>query len=139
MLLKDIFAEDDHLYDETSKGYFWGEFIHGRFGAGINISVDKVLQNQLWVFEVTGMVVIGLSVNFSQSLSQIFLPPDKFLEVLIKKNLTFMLEQILILFNELLTSEPAVFIKEINFKHLLLVLSIGRTEQSCDHKRKIVP
>lgn len=50
-----------------------------------------------------------------------------------------MLEEILILFNELLTSKPAVLIKEVNFKHLLLVLSIGRTEQCRDHKREKVP
>ena len=72
------------------------------------------------------MVVVGLSRHLPYSLSQILLPPDESLEVfgLENKN-TFMLEQVLVLLYELLASEPAVLVEQVDFEHLLLVLGVG--------------
>ncbi len=42
---------------------------------------------------------------------------------------TFMLEQVLVLLYELLASEPAVLVKQVDFEHLLLVLWVGWAEK----------
>lgn len=70
----------------------------------------------LWTFPKVSLKSSCHHINFLKSL-------------LIKKN-TFVLEQILILLNQLLWSQPAILIKQINLKNLLLVLSVGWTEQS---------
>jgi hypothetical protein len=40
-----------------------------------------------------------------------------------------MLEQVFILLNKFLRSEPAILIKQVDLQNLLLILSVGRTEQ----------
>ena len=50
-----------------------------------------------------------------------------------------MLEQILILLDKLLTSQPAILIKQVDLQNLLFVLSISRAKQGCDHEGEEVP
>lgn len=52
-----------------------------------------------------------------------------FLKSALATKITFVLEKILILLNEFLTSQPAILVEEVDFQNLLLVLSVGWTEQ----------
>jgi hypothetical protein len=45
-----------------------------------------------------------------------------------------MLEEILILLDKLLASQPAILIKQVYLQNLLLVFSISRTEQGCNNE-----
>lgn len=49
-----------------------------------------------------------------------------------------MLEQILILLNQLLRPQPAIFVEQVNLQYLLLVFSVGSTEECSNHKGEIV-
>lgn len=64
-----------------SKWQFRSESFHWWFCWWVDVSVDEILENQFWVLEVTCVMVVGLSGNLSQSVSQILLPPNEFLEV----------------------------------------------------------
>ncbi len=84
-------------------------------------------------------MVVGLSVNLSQSFSQILLPPDEFFEIYIfTQIITFMLEKILVLLNQLLWPKPTIFIEQIDFQYLLFILSICWTEKSSNNEWEVV-
>lgn len=67
--------------NQWSKDGVESVWLHWWFGTWINISVNEILKKEFWVFEIAGVVVVGLSVDFFKSLSQIFLPPDELLEI----------------------------------------------------------
>ena len=50
-----------------------------------------------------------------------------------------MLEEVLVLLNKLLTSQPTILIEQVDFKDLLFVFSISRAEQSCNNEWEKVP
>ncbi len=55
--------------------------LHWGFGCWVDVTVDEVLEDELWIFEVTGVVVVGLSVHFLECFSEVFLPPNEFLKI----------------------------------------------------------
>lgn len=49
--------------------------MHGGFGRWIDIAVDEVLENQFGVLEVRSSVIVGLTIDLSNGLLEIFVPP----------------------------------------------------------------
>lgn len=49
-----------------------------------------------------------------------------------------MLEQVLVLLDEFLWSEPTIFIEQVNFKNLLFVFSVSRSEKGCNDEWEII-
>ena len=75
----------------SASNHFGGVGFHRGLWTGVDVSVDEVLKDQLWVFEIAGVVIIGLSVDFLKSLSQVFLPPDEFFQIWMIIMFTFVL------------------------------------------------
>ena len=76
------------------------ELFHGRFRVGVHIPVDKILKEELRVFEVACLVVIALAVDLAHGFGEVSFPPDPPFYVRGVK-------EILILLDELLRSEEA--------------------------------
>lgn len=55
--------------NQRSKDRVDGVDFHWWFWAGVNVSIDEVLKDKFWVLEVTGVVIVGLSVDFLESIS----------------------------------------------------------------------
>lgn len=50
-------------------------------GAGVRVSLNKVLKNELRILEIRGLVVISLSVDSSESFLEVFEPIDESLDI----------------------------------------------------------
>ena len=81
----------------------------------IGISFNEILQHQLRVGEVTSMVFIGLSMYIIQSFFQVFVEVNMSFE-------TGMFEQIFVFFKEFFGSVVDIFLEELHFERLSLVL-----------------
>lgn len=95
--------------------------LHGAGAVGISISADEVLEQNFRVLEIRGLVVIGLPVNEPESIPEVLEPPDELLEVCMSQIGTGMFEEILVLLDELLSTQPAVLIEQVDLEELPLV------------------
>lgn len=55
--------------------------LHGVVAAGVAIAADEVLQEQLGVLEVRGLVVVGLAVDLGEGVLEVVVPPDEAADV----------------------------------------------------------
>ena len=101
--------------DDASLGF------HGRSSVGVDVSVDEVLEKELGVLEITGLVIVGLSVNFVQCFLEIFSPPHELLDVYMSDEFTWVSEEVLVLLDQLLSPEVAVLVEEVGLEDLLAV------------------
>jgi len=74
-------------------------------------------------------MIIGLTMNACKGLLKVLVPPDETAEII-------MLEEILILFHKLLSTQPAVLIEEVDFGDLRSVFTVSKVENACIYQRE---
>ena len=80
------------------------KLLHRRVIIGIDVPVNEILEQQFGIFEIAGLVVIALPIDFSHGLSEISFPPHKLLNIR-------GVQEILVLLDEFLRAEVAIFVK----------------------------
>ena len=86
----------------------------------VGVSADEVLQDELGVLEVAGIVVVSLSVHAFERLLQVQVPVDELLHVLV-------LQQVAVLLDQLLGPDVAVLVEQTDLLQGDCVVSSGKT------------
>jgi hypothetical protein len=60
--------------------------VHGGLGAGVDVAVDEVLEDNFGILEVGDGVVVALPVDLGEGLLEVFNPPDRALDVCVRED-----------------------------------------------------
>ena len=102
------------MKSETDAGVLLSE---GLLSGLIGVSTDEVLEEELRVGEVRGIILEGLSVAAHQSLLEISGPPDPSLHLVSS-------EEMLTLLDELVSAKLNILIEEVTAENLLAIFVV---------------
>jgi hypothetical protein len=88
---------------------------------GVAVSFDEILKEEFRILEISGFMVVGLSVNSAEGFLKVFEPENKSSDIIV-------FQKVFVLFNEFLGSELNVFIKQVDLQKLSLVVPVDVSE-----------
>ena len=102
------------MQSETDAGVSDSE---GLLSSLVCVATNEVLEEELGVSEVAGVVLERLSVTSHESLLEIGSVPDPLLHLIASK-------EVFALFNELISAELDILVEKVTSKHLLAILVV---------------